>query len=153
MAFVPGSNVFQKSGTYTVLSWLTTCLYFALFVMLFFSPHKFLTDVGMPTSESTAFLARRASVLMLGFAVLTFQGRKVRNPLARRVIALSVCVNMAGFAYTGLFEYWRGFANKGILNAVTVEVILSVAWLLLWLSCRSLIEEQPAGKSQTETVA
>jgi hypothetical protein len=146
-------SFFQKPGTYTVLSWISTCLYFALFLMLCFLPHKFLTDVGMPTSESTAFLARRASVLMLGFAVLTFQGRKVRNLIGRQCIALAVCVNMAGFACTGLFEYGRGFANKGILNAVVVEVILAIAWLLFWVASRSRDDEQSAALPQTEAEA
>jgi hypothetical protein len=143
-------RIIQKQNTYQIVSNLTAALYFYLFVMLLFFPGSFLNDIGIKTTESAEFLARRAAMLMLGFAVLVFFGRKMYHSSARQVTALAISVNMAGFALMGLFEFGRGFVNAGILTAVTIESILAVSYFLFWLAARraeSLENANPNMKS------
>ncbi len=129
-------RIIEKQNTYQVVSYLTSALYFYLFVMLLFFPASFLNDIGIKSTESAEFLARRAAMLMLGFAVLAFFGKKMYHSPARQVMALAISVNMAGFALMGLFEFWRGFANTGILTAVTIESILAASYFLFWLTAK-----------------
>jgi hypothetical protein len=129
-------RIIEKQNTYQIMSYLTAALYFYLFVMLLFFPGSFLNDLGIQSNESADFLARRAAMLMLGFAVLVFLGRKVSDSMARQVMAIAVSINMAGFAVMGLVEFGRGFANAGILMAVIIELILAVSYFLFWLAAR-----------------
>jgi hypothetical protein len=143
-------RIIEKQNTYQIVSYLTAALYFYLFVMLLFFPGSFLNDIGIKTTESAEFLARRAAMLMLGFAVLVFFGRKMYHSPARQVMALAISVNMAGFALMGLFEFGRGFVNAGILTAVTIESILAVSYFLFWFAARraeSLENANPEKKS------
>ena len=143
-------RLIEKQNTYQIVSWLTAALYSYLFVMLLFSPGSFLKEIGIETTASADFLARRAAMLMLGFAVLAFFGRKISYSPARQVMALAVSANMAGFAVMGLVEFGRGFANSGILTAVTIESILAVAYFLFWLAARraeSLENTHPGKKT------
>ena len=129
-------RIIEKQNTYQIVSYLTAALYFYLFVMLLFFPGSFLNGIGIETTESAEFLAKRAAMLILGFAVLTFFGRKISHSPARQVMALAIGVNMAGFALMGLFEFWRGFVNAGILTAVTIESILAASYFLFWLTAK-----------------
>jgi hypothetical protein len=129
-------RIIEKQNTYQIMSYLTSALYFYLFVMLLFFPGSFLNDLGIESTESSDFLARRAAMLMLGFAVLVFLGRKVSDSMARQVIAIAISINMAGVAVMGLIEFGRGFANAGILTAVIIESILAVSYFLFWLAAR-----------------
>jgi hypothetical protein len=124
---------FGNSTTYAVVMWTAACLYLALFVMLLCFPERFLEDAGVAGNESAFFLSRRAAMLMLGFSALSFQARKASHSVARQGILLSISVSMAGFAVLGSVEYWRGFANAGILKPVAVESALATTTFLLWL--------------------
>jgi len=141
-------RIIKKQNIYQIVSYLTAALYFYLFVMLLFFPGSFLNDIGIKTTESAEFLARRAAMLMLGFAVLAFFGRKTSFSPARQVMALAISVNMAGFALMGLFEFWRGFVNAGILTAVTIESILAASYFLFWLTAKraEFLENMHSGK-------
>ena len=129
-------KIIEKQNTYQIMSYLTAALYSYLFVMLLFFPASFLNELGIESTESADFLARRAAMLMLGFAVLVFFGRKVSDSMARQVMAIAISINMAGFAVMGLVEFGRGFANNGILTAVIIESILAVSYFLFWLAAR-----------------
>jgi len=77
-------RIIEKQNTYQMMSYLTAALYFYLFVMLLFFPSSFLNELGIESTASADFLARRAAMLMLGFAVLVFLGRKVSDSMARQ---------------------------------------------------------------------
>jgi hypothetical protein len=123
---------------YKVLSYATALLYFYLFYSLLFAPESFVRDMGLAGSETTFILARRAAMLMLGFAVLAFFGAGSAASAARRVITLAICVNMAGFATMSLVEYFRGTVNSSILQAAAIEIFLAVAYFLVWLAGKIL---------------
>lgn len=134
-------TLFEKPVAYTVVVCLASCLYFYLFITLLFSPAQFLASVGVAGNEAAYFLARRASVLMLGFSVLSFQAARLRCLVTRQVIAIGIAVNMAGFAVLGCMEYRRGFANASILHAAVIESTLAALCLLLWLGCRRALKQ------------
>ncbi len=133
---------FKKPGTYRIVSDATTLLYLCLFAVLLFAPQALLAGVGVAGSESAYFLGRRAGMLMLGFAVLTFTGRNATPSSARQAIALAVGISMAGLAVLSVREFLRGFAGPGILQAAAVEAVFSLVHLALWLSNR---EPAPPG--------
>lgn len=133
MALLDG---FRKPGVYRVVSDATTLLYLCLFAVLLFTPKSLLAVLGVPGSESADFLGRRAGMLMLGFAVLSFTGRNAAASTARQAIALAIGVSMAGLAVLSVREYVRGFAGPAILQAAGVEVLFAFVHLVLWASHR-----------------
>jgi hypothetical protein len=129
-------KIIEKRNTYQIMSILTAGLYFYLFVSLLFSPDPFLNDFGVEATAPAEFLARRVAMLMLGFAVLAFFGRKMSHSLARRAMALAIGVNMAGFAVMGLIEFAQGVVGAEILTAAAIESFVAVAYFLIWLADR-----------------
>ena len=123
---------------FKVLAYATGLLYIYLFVMLLFFPSSFLQDLGLTGSEMTFTLARRASMLMLGFAVLSISGGNAPPSAARQALILAISINMAGFAVMGTYEYFRGTVNSSILQAAAIETTLAVAYFLLWLAGKAL---------------
>ena len=132
-------SIFEKQDTFKILSYVTALVYSALFLMLLFFPSYFLDDVGLQRSDSASFLSRRAAMLMLGFAVLSFFGRNASHSIARQAIVLSIAVGMTGLATLGIFEFSRGFASAAILQPVFVESTLATAYFLLWLAGRQSV--------------
>jgi cbb3-type cytochrome oxidase subunit 3 len=44
----------------------------------------------------------------------------------------------------GSYEFLRGFANAGILQAAVIETVLAVTYFLFWLAGRrSAVQSQP----------
>lgn len=126
--------ILRSSKAYRIMSYITTLLYLFLFVSLLSDPHSFLQGLGIEGTESAYFLARRASMLMLGFAAVSFFGRNAPSSIARQAITLSIAVSMAGLCCMSSFEYARGFANSSILTPAIIELALAVVYFLLWLS-------------------
>lgn len=139
-------RIIEKQKTYQIVSILTAGLYFYLFASLLFSPGPFLTDFGIEATVPAEFLARRVAMLMLGFAVLAFLGRKMPHSLARQVMALAISVNMAGFAVMGLIEYGQGVIGAEILAAAAIESFVAVAYFLFWLADRRARDRYETGQ-------
>ena len=116
---------------FKILSILTSLLYFYLFYTLLFNPQGLCADFGLEGNEVVYFLAKRASMLMLGFGVLLLLGINLKEAKSRAVVAVSVAVCMLGFATMSGYEYFRGFVNAGILPAFVIEIILGLAFLVL----------------------
>lgn len=89
-------------------------------------------------------------MLMLGFATLSFNGRNAPHSVARQAITLAIGISMAGLAFLSYFEYWRGFANKGILPPCIIESILAITYFLLWLSGRKHVPSVASGTNISE---
>ena len=65
------------------LSLLTGLLYLSLFYQLLFTPEQILQSFGVGAEPHVVYLARRISVLMLGFSVLVFLACNLRSSKAR----------------------------------------------------------------------
>lgn len=74
------------------------------------------------------FLARRAAMLFLGIAILSFLARDAPASILRNAIAIAFAVMLLGLAATGLYEYARGYAGPGIWIAIVTEVAFAVAF-------------------------
>lgn len=113
---------------YKILTIATSALFVYLFTMLFFSSDSFMTDIGLEPSMASLVLARRAAVLMLGFAVLTFGARNLVASKSRQVVCLTVCITMFGLSCMGTYEYMNGNINASIMTAIIIETILWISY-------------------------
>lgn len=113
------------------LSILSTALAAALFLTLLFTPELVFWIFQIPSSESAAFLSRRAAVLFLGYGILMWLVQNAENSSLRRIICLSWGTALSALAILGIFEFIRGFVGPGIFFAVAIESFLGVSYLLL----------------------
>ena len=108
----------MNNNLFRWLSLLTGLLYLSLFYQLLFTPEQILQSFGIGAEPHIIYLARRISVLMLGFSVLVLLACNLRSSKARAVIATAVAVNMAGFACN---SFWG--AALGILTDRAIPFI------------------------------
>jgi hypothetical protein len=132
----------KRLNKFKVISLLTSGLYFYLFILLLMFPESLYKDVGITGSPGLYFLARRTSALMLGFAVLLFCTRNTLPSVARQAIAISVSINMLGFALSGTYGLICGIVNTSILNAIIIEICVAAAFFLLLISDRRQLKKQ-----------
>lgn len=103
-----------------------------LFLALLFVPILVWQLFGIAGSPGIDFLARRAAMLFLGLAIITWQVAGIEDLNARRAISFALSVTMAGLALSGLAEYVRGFAGPGILAAAVAETAFSLLYVRYW---------------------
>jgi len=101
-----------------------------LFVTLLLFPASYMGIYGVTATDAAAFISRRASPLLLGFAVLMWFARDLRLTPGREAIRLSVIVGFAGIAATGIAEFFIGNASWTILVAAAGELL--IAAIFLW---------------------
>lgn len=117
---------------YKIICITTSILFVYLFTHLFFFSDSFVKDLGLEPSITSLVLARRASVFMLGIAVLMFLSRDLLASKARQIICLSTGVTLFCLSSLGAFELIKGNINSSILVAITIESVL-------WISCGIII--------------
>lgn len=116
----------------------TSLLFVFLFVQLFFTPVAFVEDLGLEATLSTSILCRRASMFMLGLAVLLFGVRKLEHSSVRQTISLSTSITMTGLAALSSFEMLRGTVNNSIWVAIVIETISAVLfWVVFFKNLRT----------------
>jgi uncharacterized membrane protein len=115
---------------YKITCIATSVLFVFLFAQLFFTPLAFVEDLGLQATLATSILARRASMFMIGLAVLLFGARKLQHSPARQTICLSAAITLTGLACLSTFEMFRGTVNDSIWVAIIIETICSV---LFWI--------------------
>lgn len=111
----------RKPRLFLWASLLAGSLYFFLFYQLLFTPVEMLAGFGVAGEAHTVFLARRISVLMLGFAVLLFLSCRLESSFARVAIAAAVAVNMAGFAVNSFYGVAGGLLGRDLIVVGLVE--------------------------------
>lgn len=122
-----------KFGAFQVVSVLAAALFAWLFAQMQFTPREFCAGFGVEAPIGTVILVRRASMLMLGFAVLLFLARNAPPSPLRRAVAVAVAVTMAGFATMGTQELLRGTLPPSVWVVVGVESAFAAAFLALWV--------------------
>ncbi|MCF8363678.1 MAG: hypothetical protein K9G70_13755 [Prolixibacteraceae bacterium] len=113
---------------YKIVSIVTSVLFFYLFSQLFFWSDSFVTDLGLEPSITSLVLARRASMFMLGLALLMFISRNLPVSKARQIICMSTGITLFGLAFIGTFEFIKGNVNSSIIIAITIETILWISY-------------------------
>ena len=105
----------------------------ALFLTLLFAPQIIIWLFGVPQSETAELLARRAAMLFLGFAVISWSARNAPPSPLRSGISLGVVAAMVGLACTGIYEFSRDFASWSILLAVVGECAFALIFVrFIW---------------------
>lgn len=110
---------------------ITALLFIFLFYTLQFEPSKLCSDLGLEGNEVSYFLAKRASILMLGFGVLLLLAVNIEEKKGRFVISTSVAVCMLGLAFMSGYEFFRGFVNNGIIPPLVIETLIGLIFLSL----------------------
>ncbi len=99
-----------------------------LFGLLMGWPGSYTGTYGVAGDAGATFMARRASPMFLGLAVMLWMVRDAGAGPSRRAIGLGIAVMFAGIAATGLFEYARGVANHAIVVAAVAEIAIAAAF-------------------------
>lgn len=119
---------------------LSACgLFTTLGVILFFTPDLIFKLFGVMGNESAFFIARRASMFFLGYAVISYCSRNAQPSIPRQAISLGMALSMLGFSILGIIEFARGFAGGGIFLPITAELFFAFSYFSLWLSDRKYV--------------
>lgn len=125
----PASITYRLPG-YRPFALAVAALTAVLAGTLFFVPDTIVVSFGLEPTVSASFLARRAAVLFLGFAVLAVASLDPRGPAPRPFLAC-VAVSMLGLAILGTAEFLRGVASAGIGPAIVTEIIVGGGAVIL----------------------
>ncbi len=123
-------------NVYKIVSLFTSALFLYLFFVALFDPASFFMDVGVEAGEAAYFIARRASMFMLGITVLLFSARNLQPSSARQSIIGATAVTMSGLAIMGMYEFVRGFVDEGIFMAIIIESIVAIINIVLFVKFR-----------------
>ncbi len=121
---------------YRLISLLSSSISFALFMCLLFLPEPIFWLFQIEGSESAYFISRRASILFLGYAVISYFSRFAENSEIRQAIILGYMFLWLGLAVLGLFEFLRAYVGVGIFLAIIAETFLFISYLSIWLSSK-----------------
>jgi hypothetical protein len=109
---------------FKIVSIATSVLFVFLFSQLFFYSDSFVKNLGLDPSVASLVLSRRASIFMLGIAVLMFASRNLAPSKTRQIICLSTGITLFGLACMGGYEFIKGNVNSSVIIAMTIETIL-----------------------------
>lgn len=116
---------------YKIINIVTSILFVYLFSQLFFLSDSFVKNLGLEPSIASLVLARRASMFMLGIAILMFFSRNLPASKARQIICLSTGVTLLGLACMGTLEFIKGNINSSIILAIIIESILWISYMII----------------------
>lgn len=124
-------------NTYKIASIGTSILFVFLFAQLFFTPVSFVEGLGLEPTLTTTILCRRASMFMIGLAILLFGVRKLAHSSIRQTISLSTAITMTGLAALSSFEMIRGTVNNSIWVAIIIETLsATLFWIIFFKNPR-----------------
>lgn len=119
---------FRPWKNYADLSLLAALITGCLSLGLLLIPGIFHWLFAISSEPAVDVMSRRAGVLFLGFAIITFQARHAEQSPLRRGISLGIMVMMAALAALGFAEYLRGQVGLGIWLAIVTEVVFAVLY-------------------------
>lgn len=125
------------------MSFKNTCIaaaviWIALFIVLLFYPALIYWVFALPESDSASFVLRRAAMLFLGLAVISWLIRDSSHSEARQAVCIGCSVAMLSLAVLGGVEYFRSAAGAGIWLAVVAELFLGASFFQIWIRSRNL---------------
>lgn len=121
----------KKISLFKITSIGTSALFVYLFIEFLFTPDSFVTGLGLISSDASTLLARRASMFMLGIAILMLGASNMSPSKARQTICLATGITLLGLSCTGWFEFLQGNVNLGIFVAIGCETILWVCYAII----------------------
>ena len=114
---------------YKAVSLAASFLYISLFTCILFMPNFIYWLFGIERNDIADLLARRAAMLFLGLAVLSFLGRNEPSSSLRQVVLKAMSTSMAGLMLSGLYEFFSGTAGIGIWFAIGGEALFLALYL------------------------
>ena len=117
---------------FKIVSIACACLTSILFLSLLFVPDLIFWIFAVETTEAARFIARRASILFLGTAIISYMGRNAPDSTLRQGLVLGMFVLWGAMAVLGVFEFARAYAGPGILLAVAAETAFAFAYWSIW---------------------
>jgi len=126
----------SKFNFFKILSIITSVLFAYLFFLLHFNSESFLKDLGLQSSGTTLFLAKRVSIFMLGISVLMFCSKGLPHSKSRQIICFATGITMLGLSCMGTYELIEGNVNSSILTAIIIEIILAISFGIIIYSNR-----------------
>ena len=124
--------------SYQHISIATAFLCLGLFFTLLLFPDLIYWLFQVEESESSSFMLRRAAMLFLGLAVITWLSRLEGQSTARQAICLGLSVTMLALGLLGGAEYLRGAAGPGIGVAVVGEILIATIYFRIWSRDKAL---------------
>lgn len=118
--------------SFRLLSAITALIAALLSVALMGIPELLFYLFNIEASDATYFMGRRASILFLGLALVSWQMRNISNSTTQLAVSLSFMVIMFGLAILGSIEFTLGNAGVGIFLAITTELALGLFYLKIW---------------------
>lgn len=119
--------------SYKVVSIAASALYSALFLCLLVAPDLIYWLFGIERHTTADLFAKRAAMLFLGLAVLTFLGRNAPHSSLRQAVSVAMATTMAGLMLTGMYEFFFGSAGIGIWSAIGGEALFLGLYLQVTL--------------------
>jgi hypothetical protein len=119
---------FRPWKNYTDLSLLAALVTASLSICLLLIPGIIHWLFSITSEPAVDVMSRRAGVLFLGFAIITFQARHAEQSPLRRGISLGITVMMATLAALGVAEYLRGQVGFGVWLAIGAEVVFAALY-------------------------
>jgi len=122
---------------FNILSIVTSIIAGLLFICLLLFPEFIFMLFEINGNESAYFISRRAAMLFLGYAIISYLARNAQPSMTRQALAFGLGVTMFSLAILGLIELLRGAAGIGILLAIGTELLIAGCYFLVWNSNRS----------------
>jgi hypothetical protein len=122
---------------FKIVSIATSVLFVYLFSQLFFISDSFVRGLGLEPSVTSLVLSRRASMFMLGIAILLFASRNLPQSKTRQIICFSTGTTLFGLACMGSYEFIKGNVNSSIIIAISIETILWISYGIIILKDRN----------------
>lgn len=116
---------------FKITCYLSGLLFFYLVYLLFFNVEPFLIGIGLSVCNSAIFLAKRASMLMLGFALLSIFCSKITETTLRVYASIVLSVVWMGLASMSAYETFSGNINAGLIPAMIIETLFGVSFALM----------------------
>ncbi|MBP0943340.1 MULTISPECIES: hypothetical protein [Pseudomonas] len=119
---------------------VSALVFWALAVAWMLMPAQMLANWGVGFSSEAGLVSRRAAALYLGVGVMLFLARDAGPSVARSALVAGFVTACLTLAALGIFELLSGHANPGILAAVAIEVLFSLAFLFVQHRERHLVQ-------------
>ncbi len=118
--------------TFKFMSMASAILAIVLCIGLLIIPTAVLAVFGVEGNDAASFIARRASILFLGLAIISFFGRHAIHSDLRQAVILGMSLIFSCLALLGTAEWLRGFAGQGALMPIAAEILYSAGYWVLW---------------------
>lgn len=122
--------------SYKVLSVAFAMLCIALFSCLLLAPYLIYRLFDISGSETADLLSRRAAMLFLSLATISYLGRNAPLSNLRQVVTIGIATAMFGLLSDGIYEFFRGTAGLRIWVAIVGEAVFAGLYLSIWFNGR-----------------